>query len=118
MDISKYKSSKYKCGEDGVPVPDMQDRKMNIDEQEVTVRNYEGRRMAFDFAAQGKSDREVAMALNASGYRTTGTHGSRLFSKDTAKDMLKNRFFVGYISDGNGGWMHSIDRLLTRESLK
>ena len=46
------------------------------------MRNYEGLKIAFELAAQGKSDREVAMALNTLGYRTTGTHGSRPFSKD------------------------------------
>jgi len=45
------------------------------------------------------------MALNATGYRTTGTHGPRPFSKDTVKDMLVNRFYIGYIQDGNGGWL-------------
>jgi hypothetical protein len=48
---------------------------------------------------------ELAIALNASAYRTTGTHGSRPFSKDTVKDMLKNRFYIGYIEDGKGEWM-------------
>ncbi len=97
-------------GEDGVPVPDIQDRRTNIDGREVNVRNYEGLKMAFDLAAQGKSDREVAMALNASGYRTTGTHGPRPFSKDTVKDMLKNKFYMGYIPDGNAGWMDAQHR--------
>ena len=91
-------------GEDGIPVPDAQERKTDVDGQEVAVRNYEGLKMAFDLAAQGKSDRGVAISLNAVGYRTTGTHGSRPFSKDTVKDMITNRFYVGYISDGNGGW--------------
>jgi hypothetical protein len=58
--------------------------------------------VAFELAAQGKSDKEVAIALNVSGYRTTGTHGSRPFSKDTVKDMLKNRFYTGYLDKGNG----------------
>lgn len=71
----------------------------------MTVRNYEGLKMAFDLAAQAKSDREVAITLNTSGYSTTGTHGSRPFSKDTVKDVLKNRFYIGYIRDGNGGWL-------------
>jgi len=35
---------------------------------------------------------------------TTGTHESRPFSKDTVKSILKNRFFIGYIRDGKGGW--------------
>jgi site-specific DNA recombinase len=90
-------------GENGIPVPDIQEREIAIDAQEIVVRNYEGLRMAFDLAAQGKSDREIAQALNIAGYRTTGTHGSRPFSKDTVKDMLTNRFYIGFISDGNGG---------------
>jgi hypothetical protein len=97
-------------GDDGVPVPDIQDRRINIDGGEVHVCNYHGLKMAFDLAAQGKSDREVAMALNAAGYRTTGTHGPRPFSKDTTKDMLKNKFYIGYISDGNGGWVEAQHR--------
>ena len=63
--------------------------------------------MAFELAAQRKSDREIAMVLNASGYRTTGTHGSRPFSKDTVKDMLPNRFYIGYIPDGKDGWLEA-----------
>jgi hypothetical protein len=69
------------------------------------VHNYEGLKQAFGLAAQGKSDREVAISINAGGYRTTGTHGPRPFSKDTVRDMLTNRFYVGYIQDGNGGWL-------------
>jgi len=90
---------------DGIPVPDVQDRKISVDGQETVVHNYEGLKLAFKSSAQGKSDREVAMALNATGYRTTGTHGPRPFSKDTVKDMLVNRFYIGYIQDGNGGWL-------------
>ncbi len=92
-------------GEDGIPVPDIQERKAYVDDQEISVRNHEGLEMAFELATQGKSDREVAMALNATGYRTTGTHGPRPFSKDTVKDMLVNRFYIGHIKDGNGGWL-------------
>lgn len=90
---------------DGIPVPDMLERKIAINDHERTVRNYEGLKMAFELGAQGKSDREVAITLNAGGYRTTGTHGSRSFSKDTLKDMLKNKFYIGYIDDGKGEWI-------------
>jgi hypothetical protein len=48
---------------------------------------------------------EVAIALNDVGYRSTGTHGARLFSKDTMKSILINRFDIRYIPDGNGDWM-------------
>ncbi len=92
-------------GEDGIPIPDMQERNVKVDEQQVRVRNYEGLKMAFDHAAQGETDRQIAIVLNQSGCRTTGTHGSRPFSKDTVKDMLSNRFYIGYIPNGNGGWM-------------
>ncbi len=91
--------------DDGTPMPDMLERKTTVGNQEVTVKNYAGLKMAFELARQGSSDRDVAIALNASGYRTTGTHGSRPFSRDTLRDMLTNRFYIGYIPDGNGGWL-------------
>lgn len=78
-------------GEDGVPVP-------NPD-------THPGLAMAFELAAQGKSDREVAMALNEKGYRTAGNQGNRPFSRDTIRGMLTNKFYLGYLLDGNGGWM-------------
>lgn len=92
-------------GEDGIPVPDTQDRKANIDGQEVSVRNYEGLKTAFELAAQGKSDREVAVALTTAGYRTAGNQGNKPFSKDTVKGMLTNRFYLGYLPDGNASWI-------------
>lgn len=94
-------------GEDGTPVPDMQGRVTHIEGKETIIRNYEGLKIAFQLAVQGKSDREVAVNINALGYRTTGTHGSRPFSKDTVKDMLKNKFYIGLIPDGNGGWLEA-----------
>lgn len=54
-----------------------------------------GLQMAFEMSAEGHSDRHVAQALNASGYRTRGTHGSNLFTKDTVRAMLLNRFYLG-----------------------
>ncbi|MFC1994468.1 recombinase family protein [Chloroflexota bacterium] len=91
--------------EDGVPVPDTQDRKIIMDGKEYIVHNYEGLTMAFNLVAQGKSIRGVAIALNEVGYKTTGTHGPRPFSVDTVKYMLKNRFYIGDIPDGNRGWI-------------
>ena len=78
-------------GEDGVP---MQDPK-----------TYPGLRMAFELAAQGKRDRQVAQALNTAGYRTAGNQGNRLFTKDTVGGILTNHFYIGELSDGNGGWI-------------
>src|SRR5215212_2235056 len=56
-------------------------------------------------AAAGTTDREVAQALNATGYRTTGNRGANPFTKDTVRPMLQNRFYLGELPDGNGGWM-------------
>ena len=78
-------------GEDGVPIP-------NPD-------THLGLVMAFELAAQGKSDREVAVALNEKGYRTAGNQGNRPFSRDTVRDMLQNRFYLGKLPDGNNGWI-------------
>jgi len=89
-------------GEDGTPVPDMQERKADIDGEEVTVRNYEGLIMAFELGAQGKCDREVSIAINAGGYRAAGNGP---FSKNTMGRILKNRFYVGELPNGNNGWV-------------
>jgi len=78
-------------GEAGIPIP-------NPDTLPGLV-------MAFELAAQGKSDRQVAEALNSAGYRTAGNQGRHPFSKDTAKGMLQNRFYLGELPDGNGGWL-------------
>src|SRR5215212_5369861 len=56
-------------------------------------------------AATGATDREVAQALNAAGYRTTGNRGANPFTKDTVRVMLRNRFYVGDLPDGDGGWI-------------
>lgn len=80
-------------GQNGVPIP-------NPD-------TYPGLLLAFELAGQGKSDREVTMALSDKGYRTAGNQGKRLFSKDTVRGMLTNRFYLGYLPDGNGGWIEA-----------
>ncbi len=92
-------------GENGTPVPDIRERKANTNGQEVSVRNYDGLKIAFELSAQRKSDMDVAISLNTLGYSTTGTHGSRPFSKETVRYVLKNRFYIGYIPNGNGGWL-------------
>ena len=75
-----------------------------------------GLSMAFQLGSVGKSDREIARTLNAAGYRTAGNQGNRLFSKDTVRGLLTNRFYIGEISDGNGGWINAKhDRLIPIE---
>ena len=80
-----------KKGEDGLPVPDPE--------------TYPGLLLAFQQAAEGKSDRVVADQLNTAGYRTTGNRGPNLFTKDTVCRILKNRFYLGELLDGQGGWI-------------
>ncbi|MBM4463171.1 MAG: recombinase family protein [Chloroflexi bacterium] len=88
-------------GEDGVPIQDRRETESNG----AHITNYEGLTMSFELAAQGKSDREIAEALNRWGHRTAGNQGNRLFSKDTVRGMLTNRFYLGELPDGNGGWI-------------
>src|SRR5215218_9645886 len=78
-----------KTNPDGIPVPDPE--------------TYSGLLLAFRLAAEGKSDREVATALNAAGYRTSGNRGRNPFTKDTVCVLLQNRFYLGELPDGHGG---------------
>ncbi|MDP9470059.1 MAG: recombinase family protein [Chloroflexota bacterium] len=61
--------------------------------------------LAFELAAAGKTDREIAQALTAAGYRTTGNRGANPFTKDTVRVILRNRFYLGELPDGAGGWI-------------
>jgi DNA invertase Pin-like site-specific DNA recombinase len=65
----------------------------------------EGLRLAFELAVVGKSDREIARALNDAGYRTSGNRGHNPFTKDSVRTILTNRFYVGELPDGQGGWV-------------
>src|SRR5215204_1904430 len=76
-------------GDDGIPVPHPEDHAALV--------------LAFELAAAGKTDREVAQALNVAGYRTNGKRGANPFSKDTVRVILQNRFYLGELPDGQGG---------------
>jgi site-specific DNA recombinase len=65
----------------------------------------EGLALAFRLAAGGQSDREIARALNDAGYRTSGNRGLNAWTKDSVRPMLQNRFYLGELPDGNGGWL-------------
>lgn len=91
-------------GPDGVPVLDTESRWCVVATRAEVV-PAEGLRLAFELAAAGKSDREVARALNAAGYLTSGNRGQNPFTKDTVRPLLRNRFYVGDLPDGNGGWV-------------
>jgi len=77
-------------GPDGIPIPNPE--------------TYPGLLMAYELGAKGKSDREIAIALSAKGYRTAGNRGNGPFTKHTVRDMLRNRFYLGELPDGKGGW--------------
>jgi site-specific DNA recombinase len=76
-------------GEDGVPMPDP-----------VT---FPYLKTAFEQAAQGKTDRQIAINLNAQGQRTVGSKGNKPFSNSSLRGILTNRFYVGELPDGKGG---------------
>jgi hypothetical protein len=61
--------------------------------------------LAFRVAAVGRTDRDIATMLNAAGYRTSGNRGANPFTKDMVRRILMNRFYLGELPDGEGGWL-------------
>ena len=92
-----------KKGEDGIPLA-------NPD-------TLAGLQMAFDLANEGKSDRDIAIALNNAGYRTAGNQGNRPFRKDTVRGILINRFYIGELPNDGGGWTSGKHESLVDEEL-
>ena len=67
--------------------------RLDVDETEAA-----GVRLAFELCASGLyTDTQVAEKLNEAGYRTRGKWGRNLFSKDTVRPMLRNRFYLGMV---------------------
>jgi site-specific DNA recombinase len=54
-----------------------------------------GARLAFRLAAEGQSLMRIAQTLNGAGYRTAGNQRRGVFTRDTVRDMLANRFYLG-----------------------
>ena len=90
-------------GEDGIPVCDP-----------IT---FPGLQMALELSANGKKDLEVAKALNVEGYRTGGNRGNQPFTRSSVRGMLTNRFYQGYLTDGQGGWIPGKHQALVDEEL-
>jgi site-specific DNA recombinase len=88
-------------GPDGVPVLDTEARWCSVATKEKVI-PAEGLQLMFELAAAGKSDREVAKALNAAGHLTAGNRGQNPLSKDTVRVILQNRFYLGELPDANG----------------
>lgn len=78
-------------GDDGLPIPHPD--------------SYPGLVKVFDLAAPGKADSEIARALNADGYRTVGPRGNRSFATSSVRGIITNRFYLGYLPDGKGGYI-------------
>lgn len=53
--------------------------------------------LAVRMCLKGKNNREIADALNAQGYRTTGNRGNNLLLPDNVADMLHSRFYLGMV---------------------
>jgi DNA invertase Pin-like site-specific DNA recombinase len=80
-------------GEDGVPVPD--------------PASFADLQIAFEQAAQGKTDRQIAQYLNSKGHRTAGSKGNKSFANSSVKGILTNHFYLGYLPDGKGGYVQA-----------
>ena len=91
-------------GADGLPVPDREAWGCDLATRREIV-PAEGLAMAFELAAAGKADREIAQALNTAGHRTSGNRGANPFTKDSVRVILRNRFYLGELPDGTGGWV-------------
>jgi hypothetical protein len=91
-------------GPDGEPILDMTAWACDLATRREIV-PAEVLHLAFDLAAAGKSDREIARALNEAGHRTSGNRGRNPFTKDSVRTILTNRFYIGDLPDGQVGWV-------------
>src|SRR3954449_2311776 len=77
-------------GEDGVPIADA----LPLEISGRTTSNHEGLLLAFERAAEGATDAEVAEALNAAGYRPSAHARRARFTREAIRTILANRFYV------------------------
>jgi hypothetical protein len=104
-------------GEDGVPVPDT----APIDVARRMTTNHAGLLLAFERAADGATDSDVAEALNTAGYRPKDTACRARFTRDAARTILLNRFYVGELPMGKrgaGGWLKGVHSLIVHLSFR
>lgn len=91
-------------GPDGVPIADT--RPLEIGGHVTT--NHSGLILAFERAAEGATDSDVADALNGAGYRPNPTARRAIFTRDSTRQILANRFYLGELpigKRGSGGWL-------------
>jgi hypothetical protein len=68
----------------------------------------DGAVLVFRSAADGKSLSQIVQALNALEHRTAGNMRRGAFTKDTVRDMLANRFYLGVLpvfEPGSSRWV-------------
>lgn len=88
-------------GAGGVPVPDTRPWACNLLTRDELI-PHQGLVRAFELCGAGASDREIARTLTDLGYRTSGNRGQNPFTKDSVRVILRNRFYVGDLPDGDG----------------
>ena len=91
-------------GEDGVPIADARPLELNGH----ATSNHEGLLLAFERAAEGATDAEVAEALNAVGHRPSAHARRARFTREAVRTILANRFYVGELPIGKrgaAGWL-------------
>lgn len=88
----------------GIPMPDHRPWACNVATRTELV-PFQGLELAFTLAANGTRDRDIARELTLRGFRTSGNRGQNPFSKDTVRHVLQNRFYLGELPDGEGGWL-------------
>ncbi len=86
-------------GDDGVPIPDQRDIGLGNGPGNGHT-NYDGLLSLFQMAADGYTHKRVAEEMNKIGYRTSGNRGNNLFTKDTVAGIMRNRFYLGELPDG------------------
>jgi site-specific DNA recombinase len=91
-------------GPNDVPVLDTEPSYCDIATRNEIVPG-EGLQLAFDLAAQGHTDREIAVKLDEAGYLSSGNRGPNPFTKDSVRVILINRFYLGELPDGERGWL-------------
>lgn len=89
-------------GRAGLPILDTREWACNLDTG-ATLSHGAGLQLAFQLAAAGHSDRDIARRLTAHGYRTTGNRGANPFTKDAVRVILRNHFYIGELPDDDGG---------------
>lgn len=102
-------------GADGVPVPDL--RPITL-ANGVESTKYAGLVRMWRGIATGSNPAEIARMLNDTGYPTDSPRWKhRAWSRSTVRRMLDNRFYVGEVRDGAGGWLAGAHRPLISQEI-